>query len=209
MPTRRRWKGTCPRRQLRQVAAVHQQLPAGGSLDEADEPQQGALAGPGVAGDEDHLAAVHLEADVGKPVVSAFVTLADVVEVDHPAGLGFEQGGDELVGVEGAQVVDALADADVADRQLQPFGDGEQDAALGGAVELGDDDAGEAHRLVELHGLVEGVLPRGAVHHQPHLVGCRGVDLLHDPGDLRQLVHQVRLGVQPAGGVGEQHVHAP
>ena len=46
------------------------------------------------------------------------------------------------------------------------------------------------------------------VQHQQHLVR-RAVDLLADDAvDLLQLAHQVRLRVQPAGGVHDQHVEA-
>ena len=36
--------------------------------------------------------------------------------------------------------------------------------------------------------------------------GAAGVDLLHHPHDLLELVHQHRLVLQAAGGVDEQHV---
>ena len=53
---------------------------------------------------------------------------------------------DEFFGIEGQQVVHLLADADVADGQVQLARDGHHDAALGGAVELGENDAGDAGR---------------------------------------------------------------
>ena len=55
-----------------------------------------------------------------------------------------EQRVDVLLRRERDQVVDAFADADVADRQLQIVGDRDGDAALGGAIELGEDDAVDA-----------------------------------------------------------------
>src|SRR3546814_12943938 len=48
----------------------------------------------------------------------------------------------DLVGVEGAKVVDRLADADRVDRQAVPLGRGDEDAAPRGAVALGHDEAG-------------------------------------------------------------------
>ena len=51
---------------------------------------------------------------------------------------------------EGDQVVDALAHADEPHRQAQPLLDGHDAAALGGAVQLGEDDAGGVGGLAEL-----------------------------------------------------------
>ena len=51
------------------------------------------------------------------------------------------------------------------------------------------------------------VLPGGGVEDEQHLVD-RPV-LLHHPLDLAELVHEPGLGVQPAGGVDEDRVHAP
>ena len=60
---------------------------------------------------------------------------------------------------EGQQVVDALAHADKAHRQAQTLLDRHNAAALGGAVQLGQDDAGGIGSLAELLGLTDGVLP--------------------------------------------------
>ena len=68
------------------------------------------------------------------------------------------------------QVVDAFADADVADRQLQIVRDRDGDAALRGAIELRQHDAvhaGDAHELARLR---QAVLPDGRVEHQQHFV---------------------------------------
>ena len=46
----------------------------------------------------------------------------------------------------------------------------------------------------------------GGVQHQQHFVRGAGQLLVHDPMKLLQLLHQVVLGVQPAGGVHEQVV---
>ena len=59
----------------------------------------------------------------------------------------------ERVRVERLHVVDLLADADELHRQAELLLDGEDRAALGGAVELREHDAGALHRLRELLGL--------------------------------------------------------
>ena len=67
-----------------------------------------------------------------------------------------EEGVDEGAAVEGEDVFDLFADADVEDGELEFGGDGEDDAALGGAVELGEDDAGDAGGFGEEAGLLAG-----------------------------------------------------
>src|SRR5262249_23256910 len=108
--------------------------------------------------------------------------------------------------IERLEVFELLADADELDGQTELVLDAENGAALGGAVELGADDAAAVRGLLELLGLGDGVLAAGGVEHQQHLVRS-AVDLLGDDAvDLLQLAHEVSLGVQPAGGIDDQHV---
>jgi hypothetical protein len=81
-------------------------------------------------------------------------------------------------------------------------------AALGRAVELGDDEAGQRDRLVEGLDLSQRVLPDVGVEHQQHLVRRRRVGLLDHPADLGDLLHQVQLRRQAARGVGDHDVDA-
>ena len=81
-------------------------------------------------------------------------------------------------------------------------------AALGGAVELGDGQAGDVRSAGELLRLREGVLARGGVQDQHHVVRAVGDDLADDVADLGQLVHQVHAVVQAAGRVDDRHVGA-
>ena len=48
--------------------------------------------------------------------------------------------------------------------------------------------------------------PIGAVEHQQHLVRCGRIEPREHALDLLELLHQMRLGVQPPGGVGDQHI---
>ena len=93
---------------------------------------------------------------------------------------------------------------DQLDRHAQLALDGDHDAALGRAVQLGQHDAGHVDGLAEHPGLLEPVLAGGRVEHQQHL-GDRGL-LLDDPLDLAELVHQPGLVLQPAGGVDQDDV---
>src|SRR6185437_3457023 len=53
----------------------------------------------------------------------------------------------EIARGEWCQVVDTLADADEVHRQFEAVGDGDEDAAARGAVELGHDEPGDAGGL--------------------------------------------------------------
>ena len=82
---------------------------------------------------------------------------------------------------------------------------GEHDPALGRPVELGEHDARELGGLAELTGLGEAVLAGRRVDDEQRL-GDRAGALVGDPAHLAQLLHQVRLGVQSAGRVGEDEI---
>ena len=88
------------------------------------------------------------------------------------------------------------------------MGDGNRDATLGGAIELGEHDTGDASDVRELPCLGEAVLPDRRIEDEQNFVWrafCRA------PGDatnLLELAHQVRSCVQAAGGVHEDRIAA-
>src|SRR3984885_14712046 len=112
------------------------------------------------------------------------------------------------LGIEWNQVVDFFARADEADRQIQFAGDGYDDAAFGGAVEFGEHDAGDSGMAPEFAGLVEAVLSGGGVEDKQHVVRGAGDYLGGGALHLVELGHQVRLGVQAAGGVHDDDISA-
>ncbi len=61
---------------------------------------------------------------------------------------------------------------------------------------------------MKLPGLVERVLSGAGVHHQHHLVGGARIELAQHAPDLLQFLHQVRLGVQAPGGIGDKDIDA-
>ena len=67
-------------------------------------------------------------------------------------------------------------------------------------------DVGDVDRLGEHLGLHQAVLAGRGVDDQQHLMRRFGDVSLHDAADLLELLHQVVLGVQPAGGVDDQDV---
>jgi hypothetical protein len=82
--------------------------------------------------------------------------------------------------------------------QAQVAGNGRQHAALGCAVELGDDEAGQAQCIVKSAHLGQGVLAGVAVNHQEHFLrACaqaRSIAcFLHHALHFFQLFHQVQL----------------
>ena len=91
-----------------------------------------------------------------------------------------QQGLGKFTGIECLQVFKLLAYANKINRN-GPFARyGAQYATLGGAVELGDDQAGDVDRLVERLDLRQGVLPEVGVEHQQRFVRPGRVGLLDD-----------------------------
>ena len=113
-------------------------------------------------------------------------------------------GVDERRRVERRHVVRALAETDELDRYAELALHLHHDAALGGPVELGEHDAGDVDDLAEDAGLDQAVLTGGGVEDEQDL-GDRG-DLLDDPLDLAELVHEAGLVLQPPGGVDQHRV---
>ena len=107
------------------------------------------------------------------------------------------------------QVPNRLPDAHELDGHAELVHDADHRPAPRGPVQLGEDDAGDVHHLVELPRLVQHVQAGGAVEHQRDFVRRP----LHAPADglldPRELVHQVAVGVEPAGGIREDDVDIP
>jgi len=85
--------------------------------------------------------------------------------------------------------------------------DGDDDAAFGRAIQLGQDDPGQVESLVKEPGLGDGVLTNGGVQDQYGLVGAVLYLFADHPLDLLQLFHQVPLGMQPSGRIDDQHIY--
>src|SRR4029077_8168656 len=77
-------------------------------------------------------------------------------------------GAGKILGVEGLQIVDAFADADAANRQAEALGDGRENAAARGAVELGHHQVRHPCDLLKDLHLVQRILPGGGVEHEHH-----------------------------------------
>ena len=119
------------------------------------------LVGAAVALDRGSARSLRATACAGPDDAQRPVRFFGVLSRGFPhAGAGSEQGVDELVGVERDEVADRLADADELDGEAELGLDGEHDAALGRAVELGQHDARDLRGVAELAGLGEAVLAR-------------------------------------------------
>ena len=121
----------------------------------------------------------------------------------------FKQASGKGVGIEGLQVVQSLAHADEFDGQLQFVFDGKHHAAPGGAVQLGQHDAGQFRHLHEFPRLIDRILPGGGVQHQQDFPVRVGQFLIHHAVDLGQLVHQVLFVVKAPGGIADDDIHVP
>ena len=98
---------------------------------------------------------------------------------------------------------------DELDRQPELVRDRDGHAALGRAVELRQRDAGHAGRLAEQPRLLQAVLPGRRVDDEQRLVRRALEPALDHAPHLGELLHQVRLRVQAAGGVDDHDVPAP
>src|SRR6185436_12774326 len=111
-----------------------------------------------------------------------------------------------VVRVERAEVVDSLSHADELHGNAELMGDRDGDAALRRSVQLRQRDAGHARGLREEPCLLEPVLPRRRVDDEQRLVRSA----LEPAGDhasyLGELVHEIPLRVQAAGGVDDDDV---
>ena len=91
-------------------------------------------------------------------------------------------------------------------RHAETLGDGDEDAAARGAVELGHHEAGDARGAPELLDLRQRVLADRGVEHEQHRMRRAGVDLLHHAHDLFELGHQLASVLQPPRGVDEEEI---
>ena len=114
----------------------------------------------------------------------------------------------EHTGIERFQIVRALSHADAHHGEPEFPRDGHYDAAFRRPVELGEDDGVERQRPIELARLNQAVLSRGGIHDE-HGANRERALTLGNALDLHQLGHQVRRGVQAAGGIDEDHVGLP
>src|SRR5688572_28051336 len=99
-------------------------------------------------------------------------TRAPAASIARHLPLLMEQRVDVNLGRERNEVVDAFADADVADGQLQIVCDGDRDAALRCSVEFSQDDTRHAGDARELTRLRKAVLPYRRVEDEQHFVRC-------------------------------------
>ena len=112
----------------------------------------------------------------------------------------------EVVPVEGAEVFHFFAEADIGDRDAVLHGNGYGDAALGGTVELGQDEFVNTGGFFEYLCLLERVLTGGRVYNKDAAVRSAGMFAGDDLPDFVELVHQVAFGVQTPGGINKQNI---
>ncbi len=102
--------------------------------------------------------------------------------------------------MEGLELVELLTGSHEEDRLADDLLHRQRGTTTRVAVDLGEDHAGEADGFVELGGDVHGLLAGHGVDHEQGVVG------LDDVAHLAQLVHQLAVDLQPAGGVDDHDV---
>src|SRR5580692_1031371 len=108
--------------------------------------------------------------------------------------------------VEGNEVVDLFAGADETNGQAKFARDGNDDAAFGGAIELGENDAGDTDAGGELASLGQTVLSRGGVENEQDVVRRAGNNFGGGALHFFEFLHEIGFGVQAAGGVDDDGV---
>jgi len=105
----------------------------------------------------------------------------------------------QAIGMKDLQGVSLFAHAQVLDRYAGHRAHRDGRTTSGITVNLGQDQAGDPHPLVKLVGDAHGILTGHGIHDQEHFLGVSlGLDLL-------ELVHQLVVDVQAAGGVEQHH----
>src|SRR5579871_757280 len=112
----------------------------------------------------------------------------------------------EISRSERGKILHTLADADEVHRQLVLLRQGDEDAAARSAVKLGHHQTRDSRRTMKRFHLRQRILSHRGIEHQEHRVRRRGVHLADDANDLFQLIHQLGLVLQAAGGVDQKHV---
>ena len=126
------------------------------------------------------------------------VLLGSFDQAEHVAHA--EDARDDAVGEERLERVVFFADADEFHGRAGDFADGKRRAAARVAIEFGEDHAGDAEALVKFAGGAHGVLPDHGVGDEQNF---RGIELALEHGEL---VHQLVVNVQAAGGIDQNHV---
>ena len=114
-----------------------------------------------------------------------------------------EQRPGKTLGIESLKIFDLLADADILYRDAKLLLNADNDAAFGGAVELGKDNAGNIGRFFEYARLLQAVLTRRRVHHEQRFMGRIGLFPGDHPADFFEFLDQVDLGMKSSRGVDQ------
>ena len=102
--------------------------------------------------------------------------------------------------------MDALAHADVFDRNIKLGLDGNGDTALCSSVQLRQNDTGDICHFCKLSCLLQRILARGTVQHHQRFQVCLWVLFFQNPVNLVELFHQVLLVVKSSCRITDQHI---
>lgn len=82
-----------------------------------------------------------------------------------------EEGRDKSFGIEILEIFDSFPNTDQANRNVELFGNRDDNASARRAIKLRQDYARDPHGFVELAGLNQRVLPNRRIQNQQHFVG--------------------------------------
>src|SRR5690348_4839761 len=112
----------------------------------------------------------------------------------------------EAFGFEHLQVIFAFADANEVNGKAEARGERNQDAALGGSVELGHHESCQRNGGREGLDLGEGILSGGGVEHEENRVRRGVVELPDHSHDLLELCHEPSLVLEAARCVDQDDI---
>lgn len=118
-----------------EILVIDDDLTARMAFNERNESQQRTLASAGATGDEGHRACLDMQVDLLQGLDAAGILFRDVAEANH--SVTGQEGVNKCFRSERPQVLQPFTDADITNRQAQLLGQGKDNTATGGTVELG------------------------------------------------------------------------
>src|SRR5215510_525425 len=122
--------------------------------------------------------------------------MAECETVMH--NLVVEEGFGKRCGVERLEVRELFADPDEFNRNVQFIDDADDDASLGGTIELGHDEPRQSECLMKLLCLRHTVLADGGIEDEQDLMRSPFVLAGEHSFDLFALFHEIHFGVEAA-----------
>ena len=193
------------------VLIVDEDLAAGGALDQRDQFQNAAFARAGMAGQKCQLAVLDGERHARQRLAAVGIALVDLIEADHRrlSALVASDFSSAETNSEALNTPKSSLCSPTPTKRMGIFSFcamASTTPPLAVPSSLVTTNPVTPKPLVEFLGLRDGVLADGAVEHQQHFMRRAGIQPREHALDLLEFVHEMRLGVQAPGGVGDQDI---